>query len=128
VLAPPALADRFEFSFTAETIEVVADFYKERWPSEDEGSWVVAPGPAVEAFDSAAIFDRARLARLYGGRSPRIARGPVVGEDTDYVVLLMSPYPDADLRRLNPGTLIMEVRVAAASPEPVRRRPRPRRP
>jgi hypothetical protein len=116
VFAPPARADRFAFSVTGDPIDAVANFYRQRWPSDDERSWVIAPGPAVEAFDSAAVFDRARLARLYGGRLARIARGPIARAGTDHVVMLLSPYPEADLRRLNPGTLIMEVSVTGQAP------------
>lgn len=68
---------------------------------------------AAEAFDGAALFDRARLARLYGGRAPQAARGPIIEHGrVTAVVLLLSPYPDADLNRLHPGTLIMVVRLA----------------
>lgn len=68
---------------------------------------------AAEAFDGAALFDRARLARLYGGRAPQAARGPIIEHGrVTAVVLLLSPYPDPDLDRLHPGTLIMVVRFA----------------
>jgi hypothetical protein len=63
-------------------------------------------------FDAAALFDRARLARVYGGKAPRIARGPLVEHGVvTGTVLLVSPYPEPDLERLNPGTLIMTVRL-----------------
>lgn len=114
--APPAAAARFEFSVTAEPIEIVAAYYRERWPSHDRGTWTIAQGPAAEAFDSAAMFDRGRLARLYGGRHPRLARGPIVVEGSDFVVLLMSPYPEADLTGLNQGTLVMIVRSEVPGP------------
>lgn len=64
-------------------------------------------------FDTAALYDRARLARLYRGKTPRIARGPIIESGAvTHVVLLLSPYPEADLKRLNPGTLIMQVSLA----------------
>lgn len=94
----------------------MARHYRQCSPPRATGSWVVAQTAAVEAFDSAALFDRAKLARLYGGRHPRIARGPIGRYRTDHVVLLLSPYPEADFSRLNPGTLIMTVRISDDGP------------
>jgi hypothetical protein len=108
--APPARVAQFQFARTDLPIEVVAQFYRERWPPLDPRSWKLERVVAAEAFDGAALFDRARLARLYGGRNPRIARGPITTErGGTAVVLLVSPYPEADLRDLNRGTLIMTV-------------------
>jgi hypothetical protein len=90
----------------------VASFYRERWPSEDRGSWTIERTGPNEVFDGAALFDRARLARLYGGQPVRVARGPIVENGrVTATVLLVSPYPEADLQHLNHGTLIMTVRV-----------------
>lgn len=68
----------------------------------------------LELFDGAALYDRARLARLYGGKGPRMARGPILERGrVTHTVLLVSPYPEADLRSLNTGTLIMTVTIPA---------------
>jgi hypothetical protein len=112
LFAPPARAAAFRFDRTDAPIESVAQLYRQRWPAADPRSWRIERQAARDAFDGAALYDRARLARLYAGRDPRVARGPVTeNAEVVQVVLLMSPYPEADLRRLNPGTLIMTVAV-----------------
>lgn len=112
LFAPPARATQFAFARTPDSIDVVARFYRERFPSVEPRSWAIERLAATEVFDGAALFDRARLARLYAGRTPRVARGPVTRDgQVVEVVLLLSPYPEPDLRRLNPGTLTMTVGV-----------------
>lgn len=100
---------------TPTPIDEVAAFFAERARRGSAGHFVVRPG-APDAFDNLAPFSRSRLARLYKGRTPRLARGPVLtsmgGPEVEAVALLMSPYPEPDLGSLNPGTLIMIVRVA----------------
>jgi hypothetical protein len=115
VFAPPARAAAFDFARTDASIETVAQFYRERWPARDPRSWRIERQAAKDAFDGAALYDRSRLARLYGGRDPRVARGPMTqGGQVVKVVLLMSPYPEADLQSLNPGTLIMTVSLGSS--------------
>lgn len=112
LFAPPARAARFRFARTPDSIDTVARFYRERFPSSDPRSWTIQRIAATEVFDGAALFDRARLARLYGGRPPRVSRGPVTrGGAVVEVILLVSPYPEPDLRHLNPGTLIMRGQI-----------------
>jgi hypothetical protein len=109
--APPDQAERYQFLVTEAAIDLVARVYRERWPSPAPGSWAIVAGSAAEAFDAAALFDRPRLARLYGGSRPRVARGPIGAPQPTAVVLLLSPFPAADLSHLNQGTLIMVVQV-----------------
>ena len=112
LFAPPARASLYSFATTDERIDRVAAYYQERWPSDDPRPWKVETSGPVDVFDGAALFDRARLARLYGGKVVRIARGPIVENGrVTHTVLLLSPYPDAELTRLNQGTLIMTVLV-----------------
>ena len=123
--APPGQAERYQFLVTEVPIDEVAAFYARRAPQGSGRHFVVGPG-VPDAFDSLARFNRFRLAQLYGGRAPRVARGPVPrasgSREVAAVVLLMSPYPEPDLGVLNPGTLIMVVSVAGAS-NPDRPRP-----
>jgi hypothetical protein len=60
---------------------------------------------ALDAFGSAGTYDRAKLARLYGGTRARVTRSwtRTSGEFTS--ITRISPYPDATLTRLIPGTL-----------------------
>ena len=57
-------------------------------------------------------YDRFKLARLFGSHRPDVARGPhgrrgLVEESWT----LMSPYPSPDLSQLEPGTLLIVLRV-----------------
>ena len=69
-------------------------------------------GPAemlepLEAFGAAGPYDRAALARLYDGKRVRVARGWIERRDRFESITLLSPYPDASLTHLLPGTMIV---------------------
>jgi hypothetical protein len=70
---------------------------------------------ALDAFGTAGTYDRPKLSRLYGGTRVQVARGWArTGEQFESITRL-SPYPDASLTRLRPGTL--EIRfIAILSP------------
>ena len=77
-----------------------------------EGSWQVREASPLEAFGTAGTYDRGKVARLYGGRRASLVRGPVERDGRVVAgVTLISPYPDATLSRLEPGTLLIVVRV-----------------
>jgi hypothetical protein len=67
------------------------------------GAWRPVELLPSDAFGQTGRYDRAKLARLYGAVHPRVARGPS-REDS---WTLISPYPSADLARLEPGTLLI---------------------
>jgi hypothetical protein len=60
-----------------------------------------------DAFGAAGPYDRAALARLYAGTRVRVARGWMADVDRFESVTLLSPYPDATLTRLLPGTMVI---------------------
>ena len=70
---------------------------------------------ALDAFGTAGTYNRPALARLYGGTRVQVARGwTTSGRELESITRL-SPYPDASLTHLLPGTL--EIRfVAILSP------------
>src|SRR5258708_25087956 len=68
------------------------------------------------AFGSAGPYDRARVARLYGGTAVRVTRGWRKTGDRFESITLISPYPDATLTHLNPGTLIIRFSIISVSP------------
>jgi hypothetical protein len=83
-----------------------------------------APGEMIEALDafgSAGTYRRAALATLYGGQRVRVARGWVEYADRFESVTLLSPYPDAALTRLIPGTMV--IRWTVEKQQPPERRP-----
>jgi|WetSurMetagenome_2_1015567.scaffolds.fasta_scaffold45026_3 hypothetical protein len=70
-------------------------------------NWKVESLGALEAFGLAGPYNRSDLARLYGGRRIRVARGFDQSADRFESFELVSPYPDATFSRLLPGTLII---------------------
>jgi hypothetical protein len=67
---------------------------------------------ALEAFGQSGDYNRWIVARLYGARRARVARFPRMenGEVVEAWTLI-SPYPDPTLQRLEPGTLLIVLRL-----------------
>lgn len=61
----------------------------------------------LDAFGTAGGYDRSKVARLYGGSRPKVARGWWQTGDHFESITLISPFPDPSLDRLNPGTLVI---------------------
>jgi hypothetical protein len=76
------------------------------------GSWEPKATLPFDAFGESGTYDRFRLARLYGAARAMVARGPrgAAGVATESWTLI-SPYPDPDLARLQPGTLLIVLTV-----------------
>jgi hypothetical protein len=67
---------------------------------------------AADAFGQSGGYNRWKFALLYGARRVRVARGPrVEGGRVVEAWTLVSPYPDPTLERINPGTLLIVLRV-----------------
>jgi hypothetical protein len=76
------------------------------------GAWTARPESPTDAFGSGGTYDRFTLARLFGSRRPLVARGPQGRNGhVDESWTLVSPYPSPDLSRLEPGTLLIILRV-----------------
>jgi hypothetical protein len=76
------------------------------------GSWAPHPQLPFDAFGGGGTYDRWKIARLYGSRRAQVARGPHRGDgDSEESWTLVSPYPAAALDRLEPGTLLLVLRV-----------------
>jgi hypothetical protein len=76
------------------------------------GAWEPRPQLPFDAFGQTGPYDRSKLARLYGARRPRVARGPRA--ENGRIVeawTLISPYPDPKLEHLEAGTLLIVLRV-----------------
>jgi len=61
----------------------------------------------LDAFGAAGSYSRAALTRLYAGKRVRVARGWIEYVDRFESITLLSPYPDATLTRLLPGTMVI---------------------
>lgn len=80
--------------------------------TEMPGSFEPRPVIAGDAFGQSGGYNRWKLARLYGARRAQVARGPRM--DKGHVVeawTFISPYPDPNLERLEPGTLLIVLRL-----------------
>jgi len=76
------------------------------------GSWTAHEENPLDVFGEGGTYDRWKLARLFGSRRPRVARGPRAGQGlVEESWTLVSPYPAADLSRLEGGTLLVILRV-----------------
>ena len=76
---------------------------------------ILASCDPLDAFGTSGTYDRSALARLYGGTRVQVARGWNRAGDRFESITRLSPYPDASLTHLLPGTL--EIRfIAILSP------------
>jgi hypothetical protein len=76
------------------------------------GGWEARSAGPWDAFGKSGEYDRFKLARLYGARRARVARGPRIEEGRVVETwTLVSPYPSPSLDRLEPGTLRIVLRL-----------------
>ena len=91
---------------------VLAELRTDPSLSREHGSFEPQSVVASEAFGESGGYNRWKMALLYGAKRARVARGPRF--ESGRVVeawTLISPYPDTSLERLNPGTLLIVLRV-----------------
>jgi hypothetical protein len=81
------------------------------------GSWTPQDLIPYDAFGRTGSYNRWKVAGLYRSRRARVIRGPRAdgaperaGQLESWT--LISPYPDVRLERLEPGTLILVLRIA----------------
>ena len=86
---------RYEVCTTADPIERAAGTGPIEWLNPLDG------------FGDAGPYDRATLAQLYGGDRVRVARRWERHGDEFVALTYLSPYPDAQLKRLNAGTMVI---------------------
>ena len=72
-----------------------------------KADWIIETAPPLDAFGTAGSYNRVRVARLYGGRYPSVARGWLEENGRFEAVTLVSPYPNRQLTALEPGTLVI---------------------
>jgi hypothetical protein len=85
------------------------------------GAWsseTLSPVDAVGPFGQA---DPWKLAELFGARQVTVRRAPLrEGDRVTRSLTLISPYPDAGLTHILPGTLLITVSLPSPSPGPKR--------
>jgi hypothetical protein len=114
LVAPANQRHSYAVSVTAAPLdEVLAQVAADAEAVAAPGAWQAGEQSPLEAFGTAGPYNRWLLARLYGSRRPRVARG--ARTDRGRVVeswTLVSPYPSADLRTLHPGTMRLILRIS----------------
>ena len=93
---------RYQICTTAQPLDLVA--------AESADGLHYGPSELLEpldAFGAAGPYNRAALTRLYAGKRVRVARGWIDHADRFESVTLLSPYPNATLTRLLPGTMVI---------------------
>jgi hypothetical protein len=78
------------------------------------GAWEPQAMIAFDAFGRSGGYNRWRLAGLYGSRRARVARGPRVDHGQSESWMLVAPFPDPALLHLEPGTLIIVLKIPPA--------------
>lgn len=82
-------------------------------PAPVADAWKIAPLGPGDAFGSAGPYDAPKVARLYVGSAPLVARGSLRTADGVVAYTLIAPWPDPDLSTLHPGTMTIVVHVTA---------------
>jgi hypothetical protein len=105
LFTPPRLpAGTYRTYTSPRPIDELARDLQQGAPGSFEPQWV-SPG---DGFGQSGGYNRWQVARLFGARRVRVARGPRV--ENGRVIetwTLVSPYPDPELQRLQPGTLLI---------------------
>jgi hypothetical protein len=75
------------------------------------GAWTPQAMIPYDAFGLSGGYNRWKVAGLYRSRRARVARGPRLDQGQTESWTLIAPYPDVALQRLEPGTLIIVLRI-----------------
>jgi hypothetical protein len=108
--APPGIYQVFR---SPRPIADLAAAFRALDPAPVAGAWRVAPLGPADAFGTTGAYDAPMLARLYVGALPRVARGSLRTAEGLVAYTLIAPWPDADLKALQPGTMVIVFHVTA---------------
>jgi hypothetical protein len=113
LFAPAIYAASYQFFTTPTGLDQVLErIVQETATVRTPGGWTARALLPFDAFGQAGGYDRTTVARLYGARRARVARGPrQAGGAVVESWTLVSPYPDLALTRLEPGTLLIVLRL-----------------
>ena len=75
------------------------------------GAWTPQAMIPYDAFGLSGSYNRWKVAGLYRSRRAQVVHGPRVDQGQVESWTLVAPYPDPALQRLEPGTLILVLRV-----------------
>jgi hypothetical protein len=75
------------------------------------GAWTPQAMIPFDVFGLTGSYNRWKVAGLYRSRRAQVAHGPRVDQGQVESWTLVAPYPDQALQRLEPGTLMLVLRV-----------------
>src|SRR4051794_9408779 len=104
-------AGTFSVHRSAEPIGRLAGLFKALDPAPAEGAWRVEHAGVFDAFGAEGPYDKPRLALLFGGESPWVARGSLATATGRLALTLISPYPNASLDSLREGTMVVVTKL-----------------
>ena len=105
------LAGTYEVYCSERSIQTIAAALRAEDHDPAPGAWNAEHQDTLDAFDGASRAERFRLAELYVGIRPLVARGSLVRDGRREGYTLISPYPDASMARLRPGTMVIVFHV-----------------
>jgi hypothetical protein len=106
-----APAGTYEVFRSPRPIAAVAAELRSLDPAPRADAWRIAPLGPGDALGSSAPYDASKVARLYLADAPMVARGSLRTPEGVVGFTLISPWPDADLASLQPGTMTIVVHV-----------------
>ena len=89
----------------------LADLLADPGVLQPPGAWTPQSMIPYDAFGLSGSYNRWKVAGLYRSRRAQVAHGPRVDQGQLESWTLVAPYPDQALERLEPGTLILVLRV-----------------
>jgi hypothetical protein len=92
-------------------IRRLAGLLKALDPRPAEGAWRVENAGVFDAFGAEGPYDKPRLALLFGGASPSVARGSLVTATGRVALTLISPVPNPSLDSLREGTMVIVAKL-----------------
>ena len=104
-------AGTFTVHRSDERIEALAGRLRAIDPAPAEGAWQVERPGVFDAFGAEGPYDKPRLALLFGGASPSVARGTLVTAAGRLAMTLIAPYPAASLTSLRRGTMVIVTKL-----------------
>ena len=110
LFAPPAHQSEYRAFVSTATLDNVLRRLVATQPGPP-GAWHADSVSPLDAFGASGTYNRFQLSRLYLGQRPRTARGPWVTADGLESWTLVSPYPKAGLDDVEPGILLIALRV-----------------
>ena len=110
LFAPPAHQSAYRAFVSKATLDEVLQRLVAAQPGPP-GAWRAGAVSPLDAFGASGTYNRFQLSRIYLGKRPRTAHGPWVTADGLESWTLVSPYPTTSLDEVDPGTLLLALRV-----------------